>query len=188
MLVYLWKGLIDGNRHDQWKVTTVSRVSRPFLLYPSLLLPSQKNAQEKEIQYRLRTELVCYWFDRQLKIALSSFKSPKLCYRQEWHRMSHGECQGHGAMIHPAQESRLSIGESVLKFNFFFFFFFSKFLLNLQVGRLPSPASQFRNHFFPLKAIFFYIKPPNLHMAKIPYMKSKGKLGANKRCNLSQTF
>lgn len=83
MLVYLWKGLIDANRHDHRKVTIVSRVSRPFLLYPSLLLPSQKNAQEKEIRYRLRTELVCYWFDRQLKIALSGFKSPKLCSRQE---------------------------------------------------------------------------------------------------------
>ena len=153
---------------------TVSRVSRPFLFYLCLFLPSQKkkkNAQEKEIRYSLRTELVCYWFNRQLKIPLSSFKSPKLCYRQEWHRMSHSECQGHGAMIQPSPgEQNKHRWVNVFKSSFFFFCYWE--------GFLAMPHNSETIFFF--KAIFFDIKPPNLHMAKIPYIKSKDNWGQTK--------
>ena len=114
---------------SEWKVTTqfpgsAGHFSSTFASFYPL---KKKNAQEKEIQYRLRTELVCYWFNRQLKTPLSSFKSPKLCYRQEWHRMSHSECQGHGAMIQPSPgEQNKHWWVNVFKSSFFFFFAIGK--------------------------------------------------------------
>ena len=143
-----------------------------LLPLPLSTLSKKKNAQEKEIQYRLRTELVCYWFNRQLKTPLSSFKSPKLCYRQEWHRMSHSECQGHGAMIQPSPgEQNKHWWVNVFKSSFFFFFCYWE-------GFLAMPHNSETIFFF--KAIFFDIKPPNLHMAKIPYIKSKDNWGQTK--------
>lgn len=38
-----------------------------------------KYAKKRKTRCRLRTERVCYWFNRQLKISLSSFSSLKLC-------------------------------------------------------------------------------------------------------------